>query len=65
LPSVKYPYSQHEAENQAEEDRCIKAAQDIIAQRRAAGTDVGAIIIEPITVLGNYSAAPTFYKRLR
>ena len=34
-------------------------------ERRAAGKDVAAIIVEPISGIGMRSATPTFYKKLR
>jgi 4-aminobutyrate aminotransferase / (S)-3-amino-2-methylpropionate transaminase len=35
LPKFKYPYAEHEHANRAEEERCLKAASDIIKSRRA------------------------------
>lgn len=65
LPEVQYPYNHFERDNIAEENRCIEVAKKIINQRRAAGKDVGAIIVEPITANGYRMAAPTYYKKLR
>lgn len=39
--------------------------KNILADRRASGSDVAAIIVEPITHFNNKSATPYFYKQLR
>lgn len=43
----------------------MSAVSELIKSKRAAGKDVGAIIIEPITSLGNHQATPSYYKKLR
>jgi len=65
LPNIKYPFTHHAHANAAEEQRCLDAAANIIKQRRDAGKDVGAIIVEPISALGNKLATPMYYKKLR
>jgi 4-aminobutyrate aminotransferase-like enzyme len=50
---LKYPYTHHTVENEAEELRCLNETKKIIQSRKAADNDVGAIIVEPITALGN------------
>lgn len=65
LPDLKYPLANHEQENRQEEDRCLDAFRKIIEDRRSAGSDVAAIIVEPITHFNNRSATPYFYKQLR
>ena len=37
----------------------------MITENKANGTDISAIIIEPISAFENKSAAPTYYKQLR
>jgi len=65
MPKLKFPYAPNAPENKAEEDRWLKAARDIISERAEAGNPVGAIIIEPITFLGNTLATPYYYKQLQ
>ena len=65
LPVSKMPFARNEAANMAEEERCIHEALQTIEQRRAAGKDVAAIIVEPISSLEMRSATPSFYKKLR
>lgn len=64
-PNLSYPYAVHEHDNIAEEDRCFENAHRLIEERRAAGKDVAAIIVEPISSLEMRSATPNFYKKLR
>jgi len=54
--------SKFEHQNKAEEDRCLDAVRDQIRSSKSAGSDVSAIIIEPITNLNNAMATPYFYK---
>jgi 4-aminobutyrate aminotransferase/(S)-3-amino-2-methylpropionate transaminase len=65
LPHMIQPFIENTAANAQEEQRCIDAAAQIIENQRAAGKDVGAIIVEPIAGHANLQAAPTYYKRLR
>lgn len=65
LPNLKYPYAAHSSENKIEEDRCLKEVRDIISDRSQVKNPVGAIIVEPITFLGNSMGTPYFYKQLR
>jgi len=62
LPKLKYPLAAHEHENRKEEDRCLDEFKNVLAERRASGSDVAAIIVEPITHFNNKSATPYFYK---
>jgi len=57
---LKYPFWQHEKENAQEEARCLDIAKNIFANNKCA-----AVIIEPISSIGNQIATPTFYKKLR
>lgn len=65
MPKLKYPLSQHDKENRAEEDRCLNNVVSIIDARESSGKPVGAIIVEPITFLGNNAGTPYFYRGLR
>ena len=64
-PNISYPYAKHEHANIAEEERCFEAAHKLIEERRAAGKDVAAIIVEPISSLEMRAATPNFFKKLR
>jgi len=65
FPSIKYPFAVNEQANMAEEERCLDATRLLIKQRRDAGKDVAAMIIEPISGLEMQNASPNFYKKLR
>jgi len=65
LPKLQYPYTHHAHANTAEENRCLEAAIKLIKKHRDAGTDVGAIIVEPISEVENRQATPVYYKKLR
>lgn len=65
FPRWKYPFAEYEHENMAEEARCLDGVKDLVERQRANGTQVGAIIVEPITTYGNHMATPLFFKRLR
>ena len=49
----------------AEEERCLEQTRQTILERRSAGKDVAAMIVEPVSAIGMYSATPTFFKKLR
>lgn len=65
LPAMQLPYARHERANAEEEERALDEARRTIEDRRAAGRDVAAIIVEPISSLEMRSATPAFYKKLR
>ena len=60
FPRMKYPMSENETENKAAEDRALKAVTEVLAEGNTA-----AVIIEPVSLLGNEMATPLFYKALR
>lgn len=64
-PTIKYPYSKNEHANIEEEERCYESAVQQINERRSAGKDVAAIIVEPISSLEMRAATPNFFKKLR
>lgn len=65
FPQLKYPFAQYEHENMAEEARCLDQVKDIVKNQRASGSQVGAIIVEPISSVANQMASPQFFKQLR
>uniref|UniRef100_A0A7S3FX22 Uncharacterized protein n=1 Tax=Strombidium rassoulzadegani TaxID=1082188 RepID=A0A7S3FX22_9SPIT len=65
FPQLKYPFAEHEHENQAEEKRCIDAVKDMLKAQSASGKEVAAIIVEPISSISNQMATPVFFKTLR
>jgi 4-aminobutyrate aminotransferase-like enzyme len=52
----------NEHTNKVEEDRCLDEVRRIIKNGKDNGSDVAALIIEPITGLNNLIATPYFYK---
>jgi len=63
FPDLKYPLEDHVVENEAEEARCLKAAEDIIVEHN--GTVAG-MVIEPMQAEGgDRHASPSYFKRLR
>lgn len=65
MPDMKLPHAANEHANIAEEQSCLESTRRIIKERRDAGKDVAAMIVEPISGLGMHSATPNFYKGLR
>ena len=59
-PQLKYPIAKFQHENKAEEDRCLDGVKKSIA-----GGNVGAMIVEPISSIGNQMATPYFYRELQ
>jgi len=59
-PQLKYPLAKFQHENIAEEDRCLEGVKKSIA-----GGNVGAMIVEPISSIGNQMATPYFYRELQ
>lgn len=59
-PQLKYPLYAYEHENAAEEERCLEGVKSLFANK-----NVAAIIVEPISSIGNQMATPNFYKKLR
>jgi len=63
FPNLKYPLAAHEAENRAEEERCLKATEDAIINSKI---PVAGIIIEPIQAEGgDRHASPFFFQGLQ
>ena len=65
FPKTKYPYNRFEAENIVEEEKCLDAIRQMIAENKANNSDIGAIMIEPVSAFENKFASPKFYKSLR
>lgn len=64
-PKLKYPLSAHEEANNAEESRCLEETRKLLEQAKANGTDVAAVIIEPVSSYKTMQATPMFFKQLR
>ncbi|KNG51086.1 4-aminobutyrate aminotransferase [Stemphylium lycopersici] len=63
FPALKYPLSEHEAENRAEEQRCLDETERIIAEYH---NPPAAVVIEPIqSEGGDNHATPFFFRGLR
>ncbi|KZF24282.1 4-aminobutyrate aminotransferase [Xylona heveae TC161] len=63
FPHLKYPLEQHKAENDAEEQRCLKEVETIIEHWHS---PVAAVIIEPIqSEGGDNHASPAFFQGLQ
>mgnify|MGYP001036353150 FL=1 len=65
FPQLKYPLAQFEHENAEEERRCLDNFKNIIEAQRANGGAVGAVVVEPISSIGNQIATPNFFKGIR
>ena len=63
FPMLKYPLSEHESENVAEEARCLAETEDII---KSFHNPVAAAVIEPVqSEGGDNHASPAFFRGLR
>ena len=63
FPSLKYPLSQYETENAAEEKRCLGETEHII---KTFHNPVAAVVVEPIqSEGGDNHASPAFFRGLR
>ncbi|KAK2616810.1 4-aminobutyrate transaminase [Conoideocrella luteorostrata] len=63
FPQLKYPLEEHEAENRAEEQRCLRETAEIL---NTADHNIAAIIVEPIqSEGGDNHASPFFFQGLR
>ncbi|CAK7237803.1 4-aminobutyrate transaminase [Sporothrix bragantina] len=63
FPALKYPLKSHVAENEAEEQRCLKEVEQLITSWRL---PVAALIVEPIqSEGGDNHASPAFFQGLR
>jgi 4-aminobutyrate aminotransferase/(S)-3-amino-2-methylpropionate transaminase len=63
FPKLKYPLDKHEAENRAEEQRCIDEVESII---RTSPLTIAGLIVEPVQAEGGDNhASPWFFRQLR
>lgn len=63
FPTLKYPLDQHQAENRAEEDRCLLAVDEIL---RTWKDPVAGVLVEPIqSEGGDNHATPHFFRELQ
>lgn len=65
FPALKYPLAEHEAENTAEEDRCL-AEVDRTFTEWATKSPVAVLVVEPIQAEGGDNhASPRFFRELQ
>jgi 4-aminobutyrate aminotransferase/(S)-3-amino-2-methylpropionate transaminase len=65
FPQIKYPLSEHAAENAAEEARCLATYEETLVKHKTF-KPVAAVIIEPIlSEGGDCHASPNFFRQLR
>jgi len=63
FPTLKYPLHEHEADNAAEEQRCLDATEHLITTFHAPPV---AVVIEPVqSEGGDNHASPSFFRALR
>eukprot|EP00735_Rhodelphis_limneticus_P009644 TRINITY_DN2840_c1_g1::TRINITY_DN2840_c1_g1_i1::g.6129::m.6129 TRINITY_DN2840_c1_g1::TRINITY_DN2840_c1_g1_i1::g.6129 ORF type:complete len:498 (+),score=118.73,sp/Q55FI1/GABT_DICDI/53.80/0.0,Aminotran_3/PF00202.16/2.5e-88 TRINITY_DN2840_c1_g1_i1:43-1536(+) len=66
FPKLKYPLKEHEAENRAEEDRCLAQVAEILKNNDNKKVPVAGMVIEPVQGEGGDNhASPRFFKELR
>ena len=66
FPKLRYPLHAHEAENAAEEARCLAEVERLMADGKARGRDVAGLIVEPVQAEGGDNhASPAFFLELR
>ena len=64
FPRMQYPFALHAKANAAEEDRCVEVLKNLIADQKAAGSHVAALVIEPMSSFGQEMATPNFYRKV-
>lgn len=60
FPELQHPIHKYEAENAAEEERCLNNVREEFASG-----DVAAVLVEPITFFGGKMATPRYFQKLR
>eukprot|EP00003_Mantamonas_plastica_P004205 TRINITY_DN1331_c0_g1_i4.p1 TRINITY_DN1331_c0_g1~~TRINITY_DN1331_c0_g1_i4.p1 ORF type:complete len:418 (+),score=132.13 TRINITY_DN1331_c0_g1_i4:372-1625(+) len=69
FPQLKYPLNEFEAENAAEEARCLAALDEVIGNSMKENSEfapVAAVVVEPIQAEGgDRHASPAFFKGIR
>lgn len=66
FPQYKYPLEENVRENKAEDDRCLAAVEELIAEYNKKGIPVAGIVSEPIqSEGGDNEASPEFFQRLQ
>lgn len=64
FPDLKYPLEEYAEENALEEERCLKAAADILDAD--ADCSIAAMVIEPVQAEGgDRHASPAYFRGLR
>ena len=61
---MKYPLAYNQKANAEEENRCVQVLKDLCDSMEG-GTKVAAIVMEPMSSIGQEMATPTFYKKVR
>lgn len=65
VPETRMPFPRYEKDNLAAEEQAVEEARRTIQERRDAGKDVAAMIVEPQSSIGMWASSPAFYKKLR
>eukprot|EP00320_Phaeocystis_rex_P003125 CAMPEP_0119057850 /NCGR_PEP_ID=MMETSP1178-20130426/2230_1 /TAXON_ID=33656 /ORGANISM="unid sp, Strain CCMP2000" /LENGTH=513 /DNA_ID=CAMNT_0007038715 /DNA_START=104 /DNA_END=1645 /DNA_ORIENTATION=- len=66
FPKLRYPLAQHAASNAAEEERCLGEVDRLMADGKARGRDVAALVVEPVqSEGGDHHASRNFFLGLR
>ena len=63
FPKVYYPMYANEAENAQEVGHVLDVVREVIKEHRSK-SPVAAMVVEPITFMGNHFASPEFYQSL-
>lgn len=63
FPQLRYPLHEHQAENEAEEARCLAHAEELFETQAKQGCPIAAVIIEPIQGEGGDRMASDQYFR--
>ncbi|XP_078690933.1 4-aminobutyrate aminotransferase, mitochondrial-like [Branchiostoma floridae x Branchiostoma belcheri] len=66
FPQLKYPLEEHEAENRAEERRCLDQVHALFREYNSRGRPVCGVVVEPVQAEGGDNhASPGFFRELR
>lgn len=66
FPRYRYPLQGNEAENRAEDDRCLARVEELMEEYRAKGSPVAGVVVEPIqSEGGDHHASNYFFQQLQ
>lgn len=66
FPKLEYPLSANADANAAEEARCLRVVDEVMAKQKAIGRDVAAVVVEPVQAEGGDNhASASFFRGLR